>query len=509
MLIAWAFCNRGTNPADRAIPTGAGRLSEPDRQGTLAGAAPGNARQTTTRRSTSCRSKLRPELARARCWSRTGMRSHPNRKSERVAELPVVQGAGDAGGLCRDRLGDLWTTEPLWCSTTRGTTAYRPAPLRRRDEADGRARRLSARRRRSGWGLDRINAACGIGLCVDLSATPFYLHGSGYPEGSPFPWMVSDFGLVDAIESGIVKIPRLPVIDNTGRPDPKYFKLWDDDQRDLQPAREARRREDPSQRWYIAKAEDALLHAGRAVERAIRATPDRAAGPGPMPPVLIVVCDNTDIAEDFYREDFSGEEEVDADDPGRGDEEEDAPRRQKKKGKRQKHYGARAAVFPELCESPRAQRSPCASTPGCWPKAESEDPKASQEGSGGGIAEDRRNGRTPGGARRARPLRGQGEHADRRLGREQRDPHPRAAAFGSQLLCEQVVGRGLRRMDYTPDPETGRLTAEYVDIYGVPFSLIPFKGREPGKGPLPEDRPEARGARTAGAKAFRDSLSYR
>ena len=55
-------------------------------------------------------------------------------------------------------------------------------------------------------------------------------------------------------------------------------------------------------------------------------------------------------------------------------------------------------------------------------------------------------------------------------------------AFKSQLLCEQVVGRGLRRMDYTPDPTNGLLTAEYVDIFGVPFSLIPFKGREPGQG---------------------------
>ena len=53
-------------------------------------------------------------------------------------------------------------------------------------------------------------------------------------------------------------------------------------------------------------------------------------------------------------------------------------------------------------------------------------------------------------------------------------------AFTSQLLCEQVVGRGLRRMNYTPDPETGLLTEEYVDVYGIPFSVIPFKGR-----PLP------------------------
>lgn len=53
-----------------------------------------------------------------------------------------------------------------------------------------------------------------------------------------------------------------------------------------------------------------------------------------------------------------------------------------------------------------------------------------------------------------------------------------------------MVGRGLRRIDYTPDPKTGLLTAEYVDIFGVPFSLIPFKGREPGGGPPPEDRPK-------------------
>jgi type III restriction enzyme len=71
---------------------------------------------------------------------------------------------------------------------------------------------------------------------VDLSATPFYIQGSGYPEGPPFPWIVSDFGLVDAIESGIVKIPRLPVQDVTGRPDPKYFKLWKAITENLQPA---------------------------------------------------------------------------------------------------------------------------------------------------------------------------------------------------------------------------------------------------------------------------------
>ena len=75
-------------------------------------------------------------------------------------------------------------------------------------------------------------------------------------------------------------------------------------------------------------------------------------------------------------------------------------------------------------------------------------------------------------------------------------------AFHSQLLCEQVVGRGLRRMDYTPDPKTGLLTAEYVDIFGVPFSFIPFKGREPGGGPPPEDRPKHEIMALPGRKQF-------
>ena len=75
-------------------------------------------------------------------------------------------------------------------------------------------------------------------------------------------------------------------------------------------------------------------------------------------------------------------------------------------------------------------------------------------------------------------------------------------AFHSQLLCEQVVGRGLRRMDYTPDPATGLLTAEYVDIFGVPFSLIPFKGRAPGTGPPPRGQTQARSDGTSGAEGI-------
>ena len=81
-------------------------------------------------------------------------------------------------------------------------------------------------------------------------------------------------------------------------------------------------------------------------------------------------------------------------------------------------------------------------------------------------------------------------------------------AFGSQLLCEQVVGRGLRRMDYTPDPETGLLTEEYVDVYGIPFSIIPFKGRETKKA-APEDKTEKPCAGIARTASLRNPLSRR
>src|SRR5690606_17411692 len=147
-----------------------------------------------------------------------------------------------------------------------------------------------------GWldGLDRLNN-CGMlgagqpcgGVCIDLSATPFYIKGSGWPEGSPFPWLVSDFGPVDAVESGIVKIPRLPVQDATGRPDPKYFRLWRDqimadlEPRERLPGRSGR----PKPDVVFRKAEGALQQiAGQWKER-FEYIRDAAPGKEHVPPV--------------------------------------------------------------------------------------------------------------------------------------------------------------------------------------------------------------------------------
>src|SRR5690349_6058688 len=77
-------------------------------------------------------------------------------------------------------------------------------------------------------GLEAVNRQLGVNRVIDLSATPFFLSGSGYAEGTLFPWTMSDFSLMDAIESGIVKLPRVPVADNIpGEQMPMFRNLWE------------------------------------------------------------------------------------------------------------------------------------------------------------------------------------------------------------------------------------------------------------------------------------------
>src|SRR6202521_2997572 len=76
-------------------------------------------------------------------------------------------------------------------------------------------------------GIESFDGKIGVVAIYDLSATPFFLRGSGYDEGLLFPWVVSDFGLLDAIESGIVKVPRLPVLDDAIQGElPKFRDIY-------------------------------------------------------------------------------------------------------------------------------------------------------------------------------------------------------------------------------------------------------------------------------------------
>ena len=77
-------------------------------------------------------------------------------------------------------------------------------------------------------GLEIVKRVLGVQRVIDLSATPFFLRGSGYAEGTLFPWTVNDFSLMDAIECGIVKLPRVPVADNIPSGEmPTFRVLWE------------------------------------------------------------------------------------------------------------------------------------------------------------------------------------------------------------------------------------------------------------------------------------------
>jgi type III restriction enzyme len=83
-------------------------------------------------------------------------------------------------------------------------------------------------------GLEAVNRKLGLSRVIDLSATPFFLRGSGYAEGTLFPWTMSDFSLMDAIECGIVKLPRVPVAENIpGDEMPMFRDLWENIRKDM------------------------------------------------------------------------------------------------------------------------------------------------------------------------------------------------------------------------------------------------------------------------------------
>jgi type III restriction enzyme len=486
MLISWAFCNRGTKPGDSRYPRRAlvicPNLTIFERLQVLRPSNPNNYYDSFDL----VPSSLRSELAKGKVLVTNWHIFNGSNETENVGGLPIVQlGPESDDAFAKNRLKDLvGDDEPLMVLNDEGHHAYRPAPVSEDSKLTAEAR--AEREEATVWvsGIDKVNAACGVTFCVDLSATPFYIAGSGYPEGSPFPWIVSDFSLVDAIESGITKIPRLPAIDNTGRPDPKYFKLWEHITGDLKSGEKLTGGK-PKPEVVYRKAQDALLTL--ASEWKERHDLMEAAAPGQerVPPVMIIVCDNTDIAEEFHRR-ISGEDLIGVE-VEEEDDEDDAPKR-KKRPKLQKRYGNGALGLDPLWNSKDSEVTLRIDS-NLLAQAESDDPKVNKSEAAQQL---RKIVSTVG-----KP----GEPGEKircvvsvNMLSEGWDANNVThilglRAFTSQLLCEQVVGRGLRRMDYTPDPNTGLLTEEYVDIFGVPFSLIPFKGRRPGEKAPQEDRP--------------------
>ena len=155
-------------------------------------------------------------------------------------------------------------------------------------------------------GIEAVKAKIGVKAIYDLSATPFFLQGSGYPEGTLFPWVVSDFSLIDAIEAGIVKVPRVPVADNSMTGDqPTYRDLWLRIREDL-PKKGRKTDAVGGEPKLPVELQGALLSLYGNYEKYYRLWDKNAdaRARGITPPVFIVVCNNTNVSKLVF--DFIG-----------------------------------------------------------------------------------------------------------------------------------------------------------------------------------------------------------
>ncbi|MGH8906224.1 MAG: BPTD_3080 family restriction endonuclease [Egibacteraceae bacterium] len=326
-------------------------------------------------------------------------------------------------------------------------------------------------------GLRAIDDKLGIKTVFDLSATPFFLAGSGCREGTLFPWVVSDYSLIDAIEAGVVKIPRVPVDDDRVSPDVTYLHLWPEIADQL--PKKGRREGTVSPEALPSALEGALTSLYDSYERSFRDWEQSdAARDGDPPPVFIVVCSNTTVSKMVYDfiagwERAIGEAGQAVLVPGRlplfSNVENGAWRHRPRailidseQLESEEGLSARfkriAAVEIEEFRREYAQRFPGRSAD------DIDDAEILREvmntvGKRGKLGEHVR-------CVVSVSMLTEGWDANtvtHILG---------VRAFGTQLLCEQVVGRGLRRRSYATD-EHGFFTPEYADVYGVPFQFIP------------------------------------
>ncbi len=152
----------------------------------------------------------------------------------------LLQGRGGAelntleteGQMIQRVMPDLMGMKNIMVINDEAHHCYREKPDHDDDDLKGDEKKEAEENNEAArlWisGIEAVNRNLGVPLVVDLSATPFFLSGSGYAEGTLFPWTMSDFSLMDAIECGIVKLPRVPVADNIpGGEMPKFRNLWE------------------------------------------------------------------------------------------------------------------------------------------------------------------------------------------------------------------------------------------------------------------------------------------
>lgn len=399
----------------------------------------------------------------------------------------LLQGRGEApktteteGQMLQRACGDLLSMKNVVVINDEAHHCYEERPqgsVEELTDADTKAEAKENKEAARLWinGIKALKRKVGVRAVYDLSATPFFLAGSGYVEGTLFPWVVSDFSLMDAIECGIVKLPRVPVADNLPIADmPIYRKLWDHIGKEM-PKKGAAKAGDLDPRKLpteLLTALDALYNHYVKVDEAWR-----RAGIA-VPPVFIVVCNNTSTSKLVY-EYVSG-----WDRPDENGEPVNVHRGHLELFRNYDEHGNRISRAPTLLID------------------------SAQLESGEALDADFRKLAAPEieQFRRERQERtGRIEDADQiddaellrevmntvgRVGRlgetircvvsvsmltEGWDTNTvthilGVRAFGTQLLCEQVVGRALRRQSYELN-EHGLFDVEYADVLGIPFDF--------------------------------------
>lgn len=376
---------------------------------------------------------------------------------------------------------------------------YRHKPDGEEEKLRGEERKEAQKREEEAriWisGIEAVKNKIGVKAVYDLSATPFFLRGSGYREGTLFPWVVSDFSLIDAIESGIVKVPRVPVSDDSGVGDsPTYRDLWLRIREDL--PKKGRGSEEIEGEPKLPLELQGALHTLYSNYEKYYAQWEQhasAQGNGATPPVFIVVCNNTNVSKLVYdyiagwEKQVGGKTVVQAgalpifrNDDGQGN---------------WLNRPNTILVDSEQLESGEAMSDEFKQAAA----REIEEFKAEY--------------------RLRFPGRDVDKLTDEDLLREVMNTVGKPGklgeaikcvvsvsmltegwdantvthilgvrAFGTQLLSEQVIGRALRRISYIPNAD-GKFEPEYAEVFGVPFSFIPTAGSELGNNPEPGPTP--------------------
>jgi type III restriction enzyme len=347
------------------------------------------------------------------------------------------------------------------------------------DELKGDEKKEAERNREAArlWvsGLEAVNRKLGLARVLDLSATPFFLSGSGYAEGTLFPWTMSDFSLMDAIECGIVKLPRVPVAENIpGEEMPVFRDLWKNIGKDM-PKKGRGSNQDLDPLKLPTRLQTALQALYGHYEKTYALWVDKGIK---VPPCFIVVCQNTAISKLVY--DFISGFQRKNDD-----------------GTTTLENG-RLALFRNFEET---TGNPLPRPNTLLIDSEQLEAGDALDDNFRGMAADEIERFRREIVERSRDARAGDDITDQELLREVMNTVGKAGqlggsircvvsvsmltegwdantvthvlgirAFGTQLLCEQVIGRALRRQSYELNEE-GLFNVEYADVFGIPFDF--------------------------------------